>query len=251
MSDTIDLAARGYRFIPGVMQYSGGVAALPGFRLERVRFADPVPMRAGFAAIAAWLAGEGLAKTSFCACELRSPAPFTEEGFRAFNTVYAGVLGEWGVLVEGRNPVARSNVCPEVAPPAEPGFHAFVVARPEAHAAPSFAVAGSGECPEGHANYQDHMIAPGDVSPKGLRLKVDWVLGEMERRMGKLGFGWAATTGVQAYTVHDVAPFLADAFAPRGALRHGLTWQLCRPPVVGLEFEMDVRGIAVERVIAA
>jgi hypothetical protein len=251
MTDTIELAARGYRFIPGVMQYSGGVAALPGFRLERVRFANPVPMRAGFAAIAAWLAREGLAKTAFCACELRSPAPFTEEGFRAFNTIYAGVLGEWGVLVEGRNPVARSNVCPEVAPPAEPGFHAFVVARPEAHAAPSFAVAGSGECPEGHANYFDHMIAPGDVSPTGLRLKVDWVLGEMERRMGRLGFGWADATGVQAYTVHDVAPFLADAFAPRGALRHGLTWQLCRPPVVGLEFEMDVRGIAVERVIAA
>jgi hypothetical protein len=250
MTETITLADRGYRFIPGVMQYSGGVAALPGFRLERIRFAEPLPMAQGFAAIAAWLASRGLARTAFCACELRSPAPFTEDGFRAFNTVYAGVLAEWGVLADGRNPVARSNVCPEVAPPAEPGFHAFTVALADADAAPGFVVAGSGESQEGRATYADHIVARGDVSPAGLRAKVAWVLGEMERRMARLGFAWGDATGVQAYTVHDVAPFLADLFAPCGALRHGLTWQFCRPPVVGLEFEMDVRGMAVERVIA-
>jgi hypothetical protein len=251
MTDTIALADRGYHFIPGVMQYSGGVAALPKFRLERIRFADPLPMAEGFAAIAAWLDSRALPKSAFCACELRSPEPFTEDGFRAFNTQYAGVLAEWGVLAEGRNPVARSNVCPEIDKPASPSFHAFVVAAPDAAAAPSFAVAGSGECPEGHANYFDHIVARGDLSRGGMRNKVEWVLGEMERRMAKLGFGWADATAAQAYTVHDIHPFLADEFARRGALRHGLTWQFCRPPVVGLEFEMDVRGLAVERVIAA
>lgn len=251
MTDTIALSDRGYRFIPGVMQYSGGVVALPGFRLERIRFADPLPMAEGFSAIAAWLDARGLAKTAFCACELRSPKPFTEDGFRAFNTQYADVLADWGMLAEGRNPVARSNVCPEVAPPAQPGFHAFTVALPDADAAPGFVVAGSGESQEGRASYAESIIARGDLSPAGLRAKVGWVLGEMERRMGGLGFGWADATAAQAYTVHDIHPFLADDFARRGALRHGLTWQFCRPPVVGLEFEMDVRGVGVERVIAA
>ncbi|SFL10205.1 2-amino-5-chloromuconate deaminase CnbZ [Falsiroseomonas stagni] len=245
----IPVPQAGFRFMPGVFQYSGGVAALPGFRLERARFAEPVPMAEGWRRIAAHLAALGRPLNAFCACELRSPAPFTEDGFVTFNRAYAAVLGEWGVLVDGRNPVARSNVCPEIAPPAEPGFHAFSYTIPDAGAAPSFVVAGSGEAPEGHANYRDHIIALDDTSAGGMRRKADWVLGEMERRMGALDGSWAMTTGVQAYTVHDIHPFLAAALVARGAARHGVTWQFCRPPVVGLDYEMDCRAVAVERVL--
>ena len=63
----------GYRFIPGVYQYSAGVAAEPGFRLERVRFVEPLPLMAGFARIAAHLESLGRPKLAFAACELRSP----------------------------------------------------------------------------------------------------------------------------------------------------------------------------------
>jgi hypothetical protein len=162
------------------------------------------------------------------------------------------VLTEWGLFVDGRNPVARSNVCPEVAPPAAPAFHAFSITVPDAGAAPSFVVAGSGEAPEAGGDYRDHAIALGDTSPSGLREKARWVLGEMERRMAALGgFGWADTTAVQAYTVHDLHPFLADELGRRGAARHGLTWQFCRPPVRDLEYEMDCRGVSLERVLRA
>ena len=41
-------APGGYRFIPGVFQYSGGAAAEPGFRIERVTFRTPVPLVHGF-----------------------------------------------------------------------------------------------------------------------------------------------------------------------------------------------------------
>jgi hypothetical protein len=252
MSSTITVAAGGFRFVPGVYQYSAGVAAEPGFRIERIRFAEPVPLAEGFAGIASALEAAGRPKTAFCACELRSPEPFTEDGFRAFNQDYGQVLTEWGLFVDGRNPVARSNVCPEVSPPAAPACHAFSFTVPGADAAPSFVVAGSGEAAEGHANYRDHTIALGDTSPAGLRAKARWVLGEMERRMAALGgFGWADATAVQAYTVHDIHPFFADELAPRGAARHGLTWQFCRPPVRDLEYEMDCRGVAVERVLPA
>jgi hypothetical protein len=246
---TIDYAEAGYRFIPAVMQYSGGVAALPGFRLERARFAEPVPMKEGWRRIAAYLDGIGRPQTAFAACELRSPAPFTEAGFATFNTAYAKVLDAWGILRDGLNPIARSNVCPAFAPPAEPGFHAFAYTVPDADAAPSFVVAGSGESVEGKGNYRDHTIAYGDTSPEGMLRKGQYVLGEMERRMGLLGFGWADTTGVQAYTVYPMPPALTAEIVTRGAARHGLTWQNCRPPVEGLDFEMDCRGVMVECVL--
>ncbi|BDG72649.1 2-amino-5-chloromuconate deaminase CnbZ [Roseomonas fluvialis] len=246
---TIAIADAGYRFIPAVMQYSGGVAALPGFRLERARFAEPLPMAEGWRRIAAHLSALGRPLTAFAACELRSPAPFTEAGFATFNAGYAKVLGEWGVLRDGANPVARSNVCPRHAPPAEPCFHAFVYTVPDAGAASSFAVAGSGESAEGKGTYRENTIAYGDTSPAGMLKKGLWVLGEMERRMGLLGHGWADTTGVQAYTIHPLPPALSEAIVNRGAARHGLTWQDCRPPVEGLEYEMDCRGIGQELVL--
>ena len=58
-------------------------------------------------------------------------------------------------------------------------------------------------------------------------------------------------TVAQVYTVHDIYPLLATHFAPAGLTGVGLTWHLCAPPVVGLEFEMDVRRVATEVVISA
>ncbi len=247
----MDFAAGGFRFVPAVFQYSAGVAALPGYRIERARFAEPVPMAEGWRRIASHLEALSRPRSAFCACELRSPAPFTEDGFERFNRGYAAVLQEWGLLALGENPVARSNVCPQVSPPAEPSFHAFSYTVPDADAAPSFVVAGSGESVEGRGSYAAHTVALGDTSTTGMRAKADYVLGEMERRMAALGFAWPQTTGVQAYTVFDLYPLLADAVVRRGAARHGLTWQYCRPPVQGLDYEMDCRGVSIERVLPA
>ncbi|TCZ63670.1 2-amino-5-chloromuconate deaminase CnbZ [Roseicella aquatilis] len=251
MVEARERPADGYRAIPAVFQYSAGVSALPGFRIERVRFAAPVPLAAGFARIASYLAGIGRPLTAFCGCELRSPGQFTEAGFRDFNRHYARTLEEWGILAEGWNPVARSNVCPELDPPPEPGFHAFSYTVPEAGAAPSFVTAGSGESTEGKGDYAEQTIALGDTSPAGLLRKAQFVLGEMERRMAALGGSWAMATATQVYTVHDIHPFLGEELVCRGAARHGVTWHYCRPPVVGLDYEMDVRAVAVERVLPA
>jgi hypothetical protein len=238
----------GYRYIPGVFQYSGGVATLPGMMLERVRFAKPVSLAQGFERVATYLQAIDRPLTSFAACELHSPAPFTEAGFKAFNEVYCGTLERWGIYKNGINPVARSNTCPEDSPPATPSFHAFTYTMPGDAAGQSFVVAGSGEAPEGRGNYRDHIIRRGDVSHDGLRAKAVWVMGEMERRLAALGAGWHDVTATQVYTVHNLHPFLADELSRRGAIRHGLTWHLNRPPVVELEYEMDCRGIDVERV---
>ena len=248
---TLDFAPGGYRFIEGVLPYSGGVAALPGHRILRVRFSDPVPLEEGFGRIERIIRDAGRPLTAFCACELRSPAPFTESGFRGFNEIYVGTLARWGLFENEINPVARSNVCPEIDPPAEPSFHAFSFTVDAADAAPSFVIAGSGEVPEGKGSYGDHIVARGDSSPAGIRRKAQAVLAEMERRLEALGFGWRDTTATQVYTVHDLHPFLGDEIVRRGAARAGLTWHFCRPPVVELEYEMDCRGLGLEQVISA
>ena len=245
---TVAFAPGGYRYIPAVFQYSGGVAAEPGFAIERIRFHDPVPLAEGFARIERTIRAAGRPLTAFCACELRSPAPFTEDGFRAFNEIYAGTLRQWGLFDE-TNPVARSNVCPELKPPAEPSFHAFCFTVAAQDAAPTFVVAGSAEALEGKSNYRDHTVRLGETSADAIAEKARYVLGEMERRLSALGFTWADTTATQVYTVHDLHPFLAGEIVRRGAAHSGLTWHYCRPPVRDLEYEMDCRGIANERVV--
>ena len=158
-----EFAAGNYRFIPAVFQYSAGAAALPGYEIERVRF-DSLPKLAdGFAKIADYIKASGRPLTSFCACELRSPAAFTDQGFLDFNQHYVKTLAEWGIYDGKTNPVARSNVCPEIDPPSEPSFYAFSFVRPSTNATPSFVIAGSGEALEDYLDKKVFADAEGST----------------------------------------------------------------------------------------
>jgi hypothetical protein len=244
MAGALKFPDGGYRFLQGVFPYSAGVAAEPGLELHRMRFAAPVPVEEGFRRIRSHLASRGRPVTALCACELRSPRPFTEAGFAEFNRGYVAVLEEWKLFRGGINPVARSNVCPRNDPPAVPGFHAFSYTVPGDRG--GFVVAGNGEAPEGKSTYRDHIIRLGDISEAGLREKAAWVFGEQERRLSALGFRWADVTDAHVYTVHPVFPFAAQELVQRGVPREGISLQDCRPPVVDIEFEMDCRGVARE-----
>jgi hypothetical protein len=246
---TRDFAPGNYRFIPAVFQYSSGAAADPGYEIERVRFDTPVPLADGFAQVARFIEAAGRPLTSFCACELRSPAAFTEDGFRAFNLHYVKTLGQWGLYDGTTNPVARSNVCPEIDPPAEPSFYAFCFTRPSADAKPSFVIAGGAELRGGAGSYPERIVRYRDLSPEGLKEKVRFTVGAMEERLAAFGFGWKDTTDVQAYTIRDFHPVMSDELVRRGAVRCGLTWHFARPPVVDLEFAMDCRRVMRETMI--
>ncbi|MBV9859482.1 MAG: hypothetical protein JO038_05190 [Alphaproteobacteria bacterium] len=250
MSLTRGFEPGGYRYIPGRFQYSGGVAAEPGFMIERARFPTLVPLADGFAAVEAHLARLGRPTQAFCACELRSPAQFTDAGFTAFNRAYVERLAAWGIFRDEDNPVARSNVCPEIDPPSGPCFHAFSYTVAAAgRAAAGFVAAGSGEAREAPGDYAERTVRLGDTSPEAMREKARFVLGEMERRMAALGFDWSRSTATQLYTIYDIHSFLAEEIVRRGAMPAGLTWHYARPPVQGLEYEMDVRGVAREIVL--
>src|ERR1700689_3773761 len=226
---TRDFPAGNYRFIPAVFQYSRGAAADSGFEIERVRLDRMLPLAEGFAQVAKYIQAAGRPLTSFCACELRSPAAFTEAGFRAFNEHYVKTLAEWGLFDGTTNPVARSNVCPEIDPPAEPSFYAFSFTRPSQSTTPSFVIAGSGEAREGGATYSERNVRYRDLSPDGLKEQIGFVVDAMERRMGEFGFGWKDATAVLTYTMHFFHPVFADALVRRGEARSGLTWHFARP----------------------
>jgi hypothetical protein len=83
-----------------------------------------------------------------------------------------------------------------------------------------------------------------------MREKAVFVLGQMEARMRALGFRWQDTTATQVYTVYDIHPFFGDEIVRRGCARSGLIWHFNRPPVTGLEYEMDCRGVMHEQVVS-
>ena len=248
MSNLIPFPDGGYGFLKGGFPYSQGVCALQGFAIERARLARPLPVEKGFAAIEAHLASLGRPRAALCAAKLRSPKPFTMSGFAGFNEGYVAVLKQWGLYRDGLNPVARSNVAPGINPPGEPSFYAFCYTVPGANTSPSFVVAGSGEWP-GSGKFPEDIVARGDVSAAGMQAKARWVLDAMERRLAELGVSWLDVTAAQVYTVQDLHAILRDQIVPRAGNGAGVTWHYCRPPIEELEFEMDVRGVVLERVI--
>src|SRR5947209_12606298 len=113
----------GYAFLRGISPYSAGVVAADGFAIEHVRLARLVPWKDGFERVDAHLRATGRPRAALCAMALRSPKPFTFDGFNRFNAAYVEVLKSWEILADGLNPVARTNVAPAIDPPAEPSLY--------------------------------------------------------------------------------------------------------------------------------
>ena len=240
----------GYSFLKGIAPYSAGAIANAGFEIERARFATPLPLARAFARVDAHLSALHRPAQALCGMELRSPKPFTFEGFNSFNAGYVQFLEKRNILVNGLNPVARTNVAPGIAPPSEPVVYAFSYTIPAPDAGRSFIVAGAGELPEGSLDPHD-VVRRGENSLDALTEKVRFVLGLMDGRVRGLGASWTGVTAVDVYTVHDVAPVLASLIVPRtGNAPHGIVWHYTRPPITSIEYEMDVRGCARETVLA-
>lgn len=246
----IDNPKGGFRFLRGIAPYSAGIAAAQGYSVVHVTLARPAPYREAFARIDRHLQEQARPSQALCGIELRSPRPFTFAGFEEFNGTYVELLRDRGILLDGVNPVARTNVAPEVEPPPEVLLYGFSYTVPEAAALPTFVVAGAGELAGERLEARD-IVRRGDVSPEGLREKAAYVLGVMEERMRALGVGWQQATTVEVYTVHDLFALMRPLLMPRlGPARlHGVRWHFARPPIQEIEFEMDVRGCARELVL--
>jgi len=239
----------GYRYLPSVFQYSAGVAAEPGFALVQARFRSPPPIKEAYIRIEQHLKKIGRPLTAFAHCELRSPRQFDDQGFIDFNRAYVKTLEQWGIYRAksvGRefiNPVARTNVCPEYFGPTEVAMYSFAYTVPTISDPPGgFILSGGGDARSGLEPYRERIVAYGDTSKEGLKIKMEFVADEMNKRIESLGFHWGDVTGAQAYSVHNMGGLVEEIFAKRGRMRCGINWYFARPPVSGLDFEMDLRG---------
>lgn len=246
-----DCANGGYRYLPGISAFSSGVVAMPGFEIVHATLGAPVPWREGFTrVIDAHLRAEGRPRAALCGVELRSPAPLTFEGFAAFNQGYRDLLAEWKLLVGDDNPLPRTNVAPVTAAPREPSLYAFAYTVAGATPAPAFVVAGAGEMRD-RTQGASGIVRHGETSPEAMREKARFVMGVMQERMKALGAAWERATTIDVYCAEPIHGFLVDEILrPAGAAAvHGVRWFPSRPPIQGLAFEVDVRGVRRELVL--
>jgi hypothetical protein len=244
---TREAPAGNYRFLPGIAPFSSGVIASPGYQVVRATLRAPIPWREGFTLIEERLRAEGRPRTALCAIELRSPAPWSFAGFDTFNAPYQELLAEWKLLVDGANPIARTNVAPLVGAPSEPSLYAFAYTIAGATAQPTFVVAGAGEMRERGVGVEG-IVRHGETSADAMRDKAAHVMAIMIARLRGLGADWPDVTMLDVYTVQPLEPLIVETvLRPAGpAAIHGVRWFPSRPPIAGLEFEMDLRGVARE-----
>lgn len=249
MTDIVSLPQAGYAFLKGQGNpFSGGIACLGGYALARVRWRRPLPLAEGLARAAALIRAEGRPLAALAACELRSPAPMLPADFAAFNRHYVELLKANGFSAEAPIPMARSNVAPTADPPATNTLFAFTYTIAEGDAGaplrPDFLISGRAELVDGSRT----VIAADDASPAGTEKKAVYVFEQLRARVEALGGAWDDITAVQIYTARALDPVL-PLLGRLGLAALGITWHPAHPPVVPLEFEVDLRAVGIERAI--
>ncbi|MGY8823405.1 MAG: 2-amino-5-chloromuconate deaminase CnbZ [Candidatus Latescibacterota bacterium] len=240
-----------YHFLRGIDPYSCGVIADPGYEIVHATLAESLPWQQGFKRVEAYLNQLQLNPNALCGMELRSPKPFTMQGFVDFNKSYCSVLKEWGLYIDDLNPVARTNIAPMQNPPSEPQLHAFsyVIANSEIQRK-TLVVAGAGELTEGILE-TGRIINCGNTSPESMLEKATYVMQVMEERLLGLGGSWDLVDAIDIYTIYPLVDLLQQAILPKlgPANRHGVHWYYSRPPIMDIDFEMDLHGVVTNLVV--
>ena len=153
-------------------------------------------------------------------------------------------------MLDGHNPVARTNIAPAWLPPEEPSLYAFSYTAPTSDnvVSPTFIVAGAGDLNDQSSLSPESIVRPTETSTDAMREKAGRVLQVMQERVDGLEVNWMDATTVDIYTVYSIHPFLADTILGRidEAAVHGVHWHFGHPPITGLTFEMDLRGVRQE-----
>lgn len=240
----------GYRFLPGIDPYSSGVIAEPGFEIIHVTLKKPFPWYDGLHSARRYLESIGLTHHALCGVELRCPKPHTMSGFIDFNRAYRALLDEWTVPVDGENPIARTNVAPVESPPPETVLFGFSYSMPSDTGATTFVIAGGGELPTRKLDEQK-IVRLGEATPDAMLEKARCVVDIMRTRLEGLGAVDEQLTAIDVYTAHDLRSSLAEILIPGlpAAASVGIRWFYTRPPIVNIEFEMDMRGVRQELVL--
>ena len=243
----IDSPKGNFHFLKGSGPYSSGAVAFDGYEVVHAIF-NPLPsLWKAFDLVEAHLKSLDRPRNALCGMELRIPKALSIEAFNEFNQPYIDRLKSWDTHVDGLNPVARTNVAIEVNPVRKPSVYGFSYTVPSDFKGRTFVIAGAGEL-RSSTLAGSEIVSRGDTSPEGVRAKAKQVLSIMAKRLEGMGLSWSDATQSNIYTVHDIHAIMESTIMPslQEAGRHGVRWHFARPPVLEIEYEMDMRGVRKE-----
>lgn len=238
-----------FSYLPGSGIYCRGAVADKGYTLAHATLRNPTPLAAGFKAIQQHLDGVGRPMQALCGLELRIAQPLTFDGFGALSADYIKLLNKYN-LRDGDNATStRTNVAIERADlaPKAPSIYGFTYTIPGARSGnrKSFIGSGIGELNGGG---RKDIIQLGKTSPKAMAIKAKWVMDAINVQLERLSVKWTDVSQTTVYTVHTIDAYVEDVIlgGMGPAARYGFHWMYTRPPIVELEFEVDVRGASQE-----
>ena len=142
----IDNPTGNFQFLKGIGPFSSGVVAHSGYEIVHVTFHPLPPLQRGFELIERHLQRSKRPLNALCGMELRIAQPLSRQAFNEFNQPYINKLAGWHLLVDGLNPVARTNVAPAINPVSEPSVYGFSYTVPAQHPGVTFVVSGAPGC---------------------------------------------------------------------------------------------------------
>lgn len=238
----------GFRVLPGGSVFCGAAVPLEGHEIVHALIRPWMPLQDAWGFIEAHLKSQGRPVKALCGMELRIPKQLTFDEFRAFNQPYVDQLIKWDLLIGRYSAVCRTNVAPAVGIPAEPSVHAFSYCIPSATKAVTFCVSGAADL-----DARGRPVAEGDVSPAGMKRRLQHVVDAITGRLAEVELDWSAVTHTDLCVVRDIPGLWEGVVAPgiHPAVRHGVRVHLARPPIVGSEVELECRGVRQEITVGA
>ncbi len=229
-----------FQFVPAHGVYCSDVVPMSGYTLAHATFAQPVPIALAFEQIARYLASIGRPTQAACGFQLRVPEAFTQDGFDTFNQTYIKLLMQHGWRDAERAFATRSNVAPELA-----------ASKPKEASIAGFTFTVPGARPNGRQAFVLSGLTEkvkADNSPQGMREKARSVMQALNARLPTLGATWSDATAINMYTIYNPMSFIeSEVLSVIGVqAAHGINWQFSRPPISGIDFEVDVRGVSQE-----
>jgi hypothetical protein len=238
MSSLTEISQSGYKSLVVGGAIANGVVALPGFEIVQATFANPLPLDRAFQTIEMYLEQRSRPVGALCALQLRSPQPFTSAEFATFNQGYLKLLEHYQLLVDGKSPLARTNVVP-VSPPDVPSIYSFSYTVPSQEGRTTFVAAGVGDIRD-----DGSIIRSGEISQEAWQEKIQFIADAVRDVVKQLAVNWKDATHLNFYGLQALPSSTVGLL--EGATRHGITWYPSVPPIAGLDAEIDVRGVYQE-----
>ena len=243
----IDNKAGSYKILPGGAAFCSGVLPYEGYEIIRVVLRPWIPLEQGYGFIENYLKSVGRPVQSFCGIELRVPAPLAMKDWSSFNVPYLAQLRKWGLIFGDQSAVCRSNIALALNAPTTTSLCAFTYTAPTSAKNKTFFLSGQADI-DAHGK----AIADGDTGPAAMQQRARFTIDTVGATLAKLGVSWQDTTQVAFFHAHDIP----DLWEPKllgsigEALSRGVLVYRARPPIAGLEVELEARAVRQEIVVS-